>query len=422
MAESSRQIAPVSGAHGPRAGRRVLLAALPSVQRRTLAAQLAAAGLRVTLAGTPAEAQAAAALRPDFVLCEWSVGALTAEAFCTYCRTLWTDDAYTYVVVIVPPDCDGVERVIAAGADDFLMTPLVPVELTARLSAGERFLNLAERLQQSKQDMAAALTSLQAAQEATEADLAQARQLQQGLLGDGQARFGEVEATLLLRPAGHIGGDLVGFFPISSRRAGFYAIDVSGHGVTAALHTARIAAHFTGFAGENIALRLDENDLYDAAGPVEVARRFNQLLLEEMVTDSYFTMLYVDLDILSGRGSLVQAGHPHPLLQQPDGSVEVLGQGGLPIGLVPEADWEEVQFQLSPGARLFIGSDGLTETESPGGHLLGEDGLIAILRTNAFLRGVPLLESLCWSAAQFTGGGFRDDISAIVIDRDPSPR
>ena len=72
---------------------------------------------------------------------------------------------------------------------------------------------------------------------------------------------------------------------------------------------------------------------------------------------------------------------------------------------------------LQAGDRLFISSDGLTETESPRGETLGEEGLQAILRTNATLRGDALLESICWSAAQYAGGRSNDDVSAVLIER-----
>lgn len=419
MADSRRQIAPVRGAQRPRGGRRILLAGPPGGARRVLAAQLRDAGLQVVEASTAAEARAAAATRPELVLCDWMIGDLPAVDFCRECRALWGDGCYSYVVVVVPPEQGGeVGTALAAGADDFLTAPVVPVELTARLAAGERFLTLATTLSESQRAMADALARLQAVQAATDADLADARRLQQGLVGARHARFGPVQLSLLLRPAGHIGGDLVGFFPINARRVALYAIDVSGHGVAAALLTARLAAHLSGVAGENIALRLDENDLYDARPPAEVARLFNRLILEELATDTYFTLVYADLDIVSGQGRLIQAGHPHPLLQRADGTVESLGGGGLPIGLIGAAEWEEVGFRLDPGDRLFIASDGITEAENPHAGLLGDEGLVAILRTNAFLSGSPLLESLCWSVAQFTQGAATDDISAVLVERD----
>src|SRR5699024_4620799 len=137
---------------------------------------------------------------------------------------------------------------------------------------------------------------------------------------------------------------------------------------------ARVAAHLSAGAGENLALRLDEHDLYDARPPVEVVRLFNRLMLEEVAGDVFFTMIYVDLDTLTGRGRLVQAGHPHPMLQRADGRIEVLGHGGLPVGVLDEADWEEVGFVLEPGARLFLSSDGITDALDPGGAQLGEEG------------------------------------------------
>lgn len=421
MADSNRQFAPSRGAARAAVRRRVLLAAAPGPARQKLARQLRAQGLVVIQAGTAEEARFAAADRPDFVLCDGTVPRLTMQQLCLDCRGLWGDESYAYILAIVQPDCPEVAGVLAAGADDVLTAPVVPVQLTARLAAGQRFLDLAERLQHSTRVMAETLARLQEVQAATDADLTEARRLQEGLLGARNARFAQVEASLLLRPAGHVGGDLVGFFPINARRVAFYAIDVSGNGVAAALLTARLHAHLSVIGGENIALRLDENDLYDARRPAEVAQRFNHLMLEEVATETYFTMVYVDLDVVTGRGLLVQAGHPHPLLQHADGSVEVLGSGGLPIGLIPDAGWEEVAFQLAPGARLFIGSDGITEAENPTGLMLSQEGLVAVLRTNAFLRGPPVLESLCWSVAQFTQGARTDDISAVLIERDPLP-
>lgn len=325
-----------------------------------------------------------------------------------------------YIVALVPRgDENAAIAALEAGADDLLAKPVSAVELSARLAVGLRLATISERLRAGTAEVKATMARLQQAQKASEDDLAEARKLQQGLVGERNARFGPFDVSLLLRPSGHVGGDLVGFFPINSRRVALYAIDVSGHGIAAALLTARLAAHLSGSVGHNLALLTNEFDLYDARPPSGVARMFNQMMCDELRTDAYFTMVYVDLDFLSGDATLVQAGHPHPLLQRADGRIEAIGAGGHPIGLLPDATFTEVTLRLEPGDRLLISSDGITEAADPEGKLLDQEGLEAILRTNAFLHGSPLLESLCWSVAQFTRGERLDDISAVLIERDP---
>src|SRR5690606_23747435 len=97
---------------------------------------------------------------------------------------------------------------------------------------------------------------------------------------------GPFRLSLLLRPAGHVGGDLVGCFPIGGRRIGLYAIDVAGHGVTAALTAARISAWLSGGAGQNVALRpgagrdgRGRGTGPPAAAPAEVVGRLNRMML-----------------------------------------------------------------------------------------------------------------------------------------------
>lgn len=404
----------------PRGARRVLIVCGNAMQADPLGAQIEAEGHRVRLTGTAAEALDLARLDPpDVVFCDMSLPGTAAWEVLRGLRDLQAEGQFCYVVALVPRGREAAAaEALEAGADDLLAKPVSAAELTARLAVGERLVTMADRLRTGNRQVRETLERLQRTQAAMEADLAEARKLQQGLLGERNARFGAFSVSLLLRPAGHVGGDLVGFFPINSRRIALYAIDVSGAGVAAALLTARLAAHLSGTVGQNLALRIDEDDLYDAHPPAEVARRFNRMMVDELRTDAFFTMVYVDLDVVSGVMRLVQAGHPHPLRQRLDGSVEVIGEGGMPVGLLDSPVFEEVELRLEPGERLFIASDGITEASDPDGTLLAEEGLIAILRTNAFLRGTPLLESLCWSVAQFTRGERTDDISAVLIERD----
>jgi sigma-B regulation protein RsbU (phosphoserine phosphatase) len=230
--------------------------------------------------------------------------------------------------------------------------------------------------------------------------------------------FGAGAVSILLRPSGHVGGDLVGCFEISAHRIALYAVDVSGHGVASAMMTARLAGVLSGTSpDQNIALSHGAGGQRAAWPPELVAERFNRMMLDEIQVDQYFTMAYAEVDLQTGAVCLVQAGHPHPVILQRDGLVRQLGEGGLPIGLIAGAQYQRVEARLMPGDRLFLMSDGVTECPSPEGLELGEGGLAQILRTNRALDSPALLEALVWDLHAHTGGAdFPDDVSGILFD------
>lgn len=140
------------------------------------------------------------------------------------------------------------------------------------------------------------------------------------------------------------------------------------------------------------------------------------MMLEDVQVEQYFTMVYAELDLVSGQLCLVQAGHPHPIVLRRSGTIEPLGQGGLPIGLIPGATYQSVSTVLLPGDRLVLVSDGVTECPGPSGDL-GEEGLAALLRKSAPLQGNALLESLIWDlSVHADGGDFPDDVSCLLFD------
>ncbi|MEE2861855.1 MAG: PP2C family protein-serine/threonine phosphatase [Paracoccus sp. (in: a-proteobacteria)] len=396
--------------------RLVLLADNNDEERRLLARLLRRGGYDVVEARDGAEALALCQeLSPGLVLSDWDMPNMTGVDFCRAFRAMQRSNHGYFVILTRTVAAADITAALDAGADDFLAKPIVPLKLLARLSAGERIIRVEEELRASNRQLREALTKLSDTQAVIEHDLKEARKLQQGLVRERSGRFGRAEISLLLRPAGHVGGDLVGFFPIGDDRIGIYALDVSGHGVTAALLTAQLSVHLSGSSDQNVALRGAQSG-QDAAGPAALAHFFNNMMLEEMNTDSYFTMIYGELNHRTGQLRMVQAGHPHPVLQRSDGTIQHLGRGGMPIGVMEEPIFDEIEVVLNPGDRLLIASDGITEAQTPNGRQLGNEGLEAVMRTNAFLHGHSFLESMAWSVSEYCRGERQDDMSAVLLE------
>nr|WP_317852827.1 SpoIIE family protein phosphatase [Defluviimonas sp. WL0024] len=398
--------------------RRVMVVDDSRMQRRILSSQLARSGYEVLEAGSAEEAlDISAATAPDLVISDWMMPGMTGIEFCQALRDR-LQSGYTYFILLTSKtESAEIARGLESGADDFLTKPVSGDELRARIAAGERILRMERELTEKNRLLSSTLDELQAIYDSVDRDLVEARKLQQSLVRERHRSFGNAEVSLLLRPSGHVGGDLVGFFPINARRVGLFSIDVSGHGITSALMTARLAGYLSGNSPEqNVALVLTEFGIYDARDPADLAEQLNRLVFRELQTENYFTLAYADVDLVTGRVVMVQAGHPYPAILRADGRVEYLGQGGLPIGLIEEAGYEPFEAQLSAGDRLFLMSDGITEAENQAGVQLGEDELAQLMTLRSGVSGAAFLDALMQDLASFAGAEFGDDISGVFFE------
>ena len=405
------------------ARRRVLVVDDSRLARRILISHLAKLDLEVIEAESGEEALAIQRERPaEIVLSDWMMPGMSGLELCQALREGTGGEeggGYVYFILLTSKgEKAEVAEGLRIGADDFLTKPVDGAELGARIGAGERILAMQRELRETNRKRGEALAQVQALHAAIERDLEQARRLQHALVRRWQEDFGSAEITLCLRSSGHVGGDLVGFFRTSATRVGLYGIDVSGHGITSALMSARLAGYLaTGDRRQNVALAERNTLRCGGLPPALVAERLNELTLEEMETETYFTLLYAELDLASGAVGFAQAGHPPPLVLRAGGGIEFVGGGGLPVGLIEGAGWDSHEARLGPGDRMLIYSDGVTECEAPSGVMLEEEGLARLAARRAGLAGRPFLEALLDDLGAFAGGrDFADDVSMALVE------
>jgi sigma-B regulation protein RsbU (phosphoserine phosphatase) len=128
-------------------------------------------------------------------------------------------------------------------------------------------------------------------------------------------------------------------------------------------------------------------------------------------------MLYGLLDTDSSTLRLAQAGHPGPIFMGKDGRLGILGNGGMPVGLWRDIDFDYFEMPVRAGDRLLLYSDGVTECLNDEGEAFGEGRLLKYLestgseRTDGLLGGV-LQELGAWRK----GAESVDDISLLAIE------
>jgi len=262
------------------------------------------------------------------------------------------------------------------------------------------------------------LRELGEAYAAIDRDLQAAKKFQKSFIPRPCVSLNGFDVSFHHQPAGHVGGDIVGMFPVNDSEVGIYAVDVSGHGVSSALMTAQVASYFdSGSSDQNVALD-GVAPMVTMLPPCVICKRLNQLLVRDSENTHYLTMMLVHLNLESGVIKYCQAGHPFPVIDRSNGESSVLRIAGMPIGLVEDATYETSSLKLSAGDRMLIYSDGLSECVTENGSIIDDSGLLRILSNDAHATRRLDLGSLVKAVREETASGvFDDDVSAVLIER-----
>lgn len=367
---------------------RILVVDDSRLQRRILMSALGSSGYILSEAASGEEALEYCRVQPpDIVISDWIMPGMTGLELCTAVRAERSDDYIYFIILTSKSEKEELAQALNTGADDFLSKPFAAGELRSRLAAGERLLRMSQELREKNRLISTTLHKMREMNAALDRDLLEARKLQMSLAPSAPVQRDGWTVSFALHPSGHIGGDLIGSLTTGTDRLGIYCFDVSGHGIASALIAARLATWMSEAASDqHVAVRPGANGR-QMLPPTEICTRLNARFLDQVDTDHYFTALVGELDLQSGHFIFAQAGHPHPVLQTAENERTLIGQGGPPIGLLPDVSFEQFDIVIPPGGRLLLYSDGVTECPDPSDEMLDEDGLLDFMDRHAALVG-----------------------------------
>jgi phosphoserine phosphatase RsbU/P len=252
------------------------------------------------------------------------------------------------------------------------------------------------------------LLSLELADKVTmKRDLEIAREIQTWLVPSQPPEVAGANIAFATRPQNSVAGDYYdAFYPNPEDRERLMVViaDVAGKSVPAALLMATLQASLRTIAGENAALA----DLVARLNRYACAHSLNGLRFTTAVLSEYNPALR--------RLTYVNAGHNAPILRRPNGTLETLEVGGLPLGIRSDVRYETASLELRPGDALIFFTDGVVEAFNESGEEFGNERWLSAIRSLPDWDAAQSLQFLMKRVDEFAGATRQsDDITCLVF-------
>lgn len=251
----------------------------------------------------------------------------------------------------------------------------------------------------------ARLTEEQFDRERLERELQVASEIQQRFQPASAPQLAGYELQGISFPCYEIGGDYYDFIQRPSGNLVVALGDVSGKGTAAALLMSSLHAA--------VHAQFDTHNSL-----AETIASINRYLVESIPANRFVTLFYAELNPKTGELAFLNAGHNPPLIVHAGGTMEQLAAGGLPLGIMAEADFREGRTTLHEGDVLVIYSDGVSEAVSPTGEEFGPTRLYEAVARNLDASAAGIRDRIESALTKFSQGTpAADDITLVIVKR-----
>lgn len=335
-------------------------------------------------------------LQPALIICDWMMPGIDGLEVCRQIKANARLATTFFILLTSRGEVEDRVRGLDSGADDFLSKPIEMNELKARVRAGLR-------LHQTSQD-------LQTQKQLLEAELAEAAAYVRSLLPLPVADSISIRSCFI--PSRQLGGDCFDYFWLDDDCLAIYLLDVSGHGLGAALPSISILNLVRSQSLPNV-------DFYE---PASVLKGLNETFQMSDHSERYFTIWYGVYHRSRGQLIYASAGHPPAVLVSgslPE-TVEVkrLKTPGLPIGMFMDSEYASHCCEIPKSSTLYIFSDGVYEILQPDGTTWTLDSFIDVLVEAQCVSLMSLDKILASVQLTNVKDTFEDDLSLLQIQFD----
>ncbi|MCR4590304.1 MAG: SpoIIE family protein phosphatase [Lachnospiraceae bacterium] len=210
----------------------------------------------------------------------------------------------------------------------------------------------------------------------------------------------------VMDPALEVGGDFYDFFLLDDDHLVLVIGDVSDKGIPAALMMMVCKAHIRGAVGR-------ENSLSDAMG------RVNRLICENNSLGMFVTLWTAVIELSTGKGCAVNAGHEKPVIRRAGGKYELIkNQHNMALGAWEDEIFDEHAFELNKGDSVFVYTDGVPESTNESNELFGAERMLETLNKNPDAAPEEQIRGMLKEIADFVGEAKQfDDTTMLMFTR-----
>ena len=234
-----------------------------------------------------------------------------------------------------------------------------------------------------------------------ERDLAMAREVQLRLLPQKAPEHQRAEFAARFLPARTIGGDLYDFLPYDRDSSGIALGDVSGKAAPAALYAALVSGVMRSEASTH-------------PSPSAMLKTLNDALQERKLDSQYVSMVYAVWNDQNLTLQIANGGAVQPLICRGE-DVDTIRAEGFPVGMFPNAAWEEFSIAMQPGDSVVFFSDGISDAQNAAGEMFGTERLMACVRKHRNKSAAKIAENVLNEVGRFQHGQERFDDETVVV-------